>query len=167
VLVCNADPVGREKTDEELKTQTAALAQLGHAMNSLGMKLAVHQHLPEMANDAREFHYVFDHTKPDEVGWCFDVNWVWKGGVVPLDALTQYGNRVQTCHLRQSRDGVWWETLDSGDVDYEAVAKYIKEHNLARRFTVELALEPGTKITRSVVENHLLSRKYVQKVFGA
>ncbi len=166
VIVCNAESVGREKTDEELQTQTATLAQLGDALNSLGMKLALHQHLPEMANDAREFHYIFDHTKPDLVGWCFDVNWVAKGGVLPLDALQQYGNRVATCHLRQSRGGVWWEDLDSGDIDYEAVAKYIKEHHLAQRLTVELAIEPGTKITRSVVENHLLSRQYVRKVFG-
>ncbi len=166
VIVCNADPIGREKTDEELATQTATLTQLGEALNELGLKLAIHQHLPEMANDAREFHYVFDHTKPNVVGWCFDVHWVWKGGVVPLDALRQYGDRLVTWHLRQSRDGVWWEDLDSGDVDYEAIAKYGREHNLLRRLSVELAIEPGTKITRSVIENYRLSREYVRKVFG-
>jgi inosose dehydratase len=165
VLSCNADPIGREKTDEELRTQAAALAQLGQGLNALGMKLAVHQHLPEMANHAREFHYDFDHTDPQIVGWCFDVHWVWKGGLMPLDALQQYGPRVATWHLRQSRDGIWWEDLDTGDIDYAAVAQYAKEHRLARRFSVELALEPGTKITRSVVENHRRSREFVRRVF--
>jgi len=167
VFSCNADPIGREKTDEELKTQAAALADLGAGLNALGMKLGVHQHLPEMANHAREFHYDFDHTKPDEVGWCYDVHWVWKGGIQPLDALKQYGERVVTWHLRQSRDGIWWEDLDTGDIDYAAVATFAREHHLARRFSVELALEPGTQITRSVVENHRLSREFVRKVFGA
>jgi inosose dehydratase len=167
VLSCNADPIGREKTDEELKTQAAGLAELGEGLNALGLKLGVHQHLPEMANHAREFHYDFRHTKPDVVGWCYDVHWVWKGGIMPLDALKEYGERVVTWHLRQSRNGVWWEDLDSGDVDYEAVAKYAKEHNLARRFSVELALESGTKITRSVVENHRRSREFVRRVFEA
>jgi len=166
VISCNAEPVGREKTDEELQTQAAALAQLGDALNQLGMKLAVHQHLPEMANDAREFHYDFDHAKPDAVGWCFDVNWVWNGGVVPLDALKQYGDRVATWHLRQSRDGIWWEDLDTGDIDYAAIAKYAAEHKLAKRYSVELAIEPATKITRSAVENHRRSREFVRKVFG-
>lgn len=84
---------------------------------------------------------------------------------MPLDALKQYGDRVVTWHLRQSRDGVWWEDLDTGDVDYEAVAKYAKEHSLPRRFTIELALEAGTKITRSVLENHRRSREFVRRVF--
>ena len=82
-----------------------------------------------------------------------------------MDALEQYGDRVVTWHLRQSRNGVWWEDLDSGDIDYVAVAKYARDHRLARRFTVELALEPGTRITRSVVENHRRSREYVRRVF--
>jgi inosose dehydratase len=165
VLSCNADPIGREKTDEELKTQAAALTDLGEGLNALGMKLGVHQHLPEMANHAREFRYDFSHTEPGVVGWCYDVHWVWKGGVMPLDALKQYGQRVVTWHLRQSRNGIWWEDLDTGDVDYSAVARYAREHQLPRRFSVELALEPGTKITRSVVENHRRSREFVRRVF--
>jgi inosose dehydratase len=165
VLSCNPDPIGREKTDEELSTQAGALTDLGEGLNSLGMKLGVHQHMPAMANHAREFHYDFRHTKPEVVGWCYDVHWVWKGGVMPLDGLKEYGERVVTWHLRQSRDGIWWEDLDTGDIDYAAVAQYAKEHHLARRFSVELALEPGTKITRSVVENHRRSREFVRRVF--
>ena len=165
VISCNADPIGREKTDEELKTQASALSELGEGLNALGLKLGLHHHMPEMANHAREFHYNFDHTKPDVVGFCYDVHWVWKGGVMPLDALKQYGDRVVTWHLRQSRGGIWWEDLDTGDVDYAAVAKYANAHKLPRRFTVELAIDPGTKITRSVVENHRRSREFVRTVF--
>jgi inosose dehydratase len=165
VISCNADPIGREKTDEELKTQAAALSELGAGLNALGLKLGMHHHMPEMANHAREFHYNFEHTKPAVVGFCYDVHWVWKGGVMPLDALKQYGDRVVTWHLRQSRDGVWWEDLDTGDVDYEAVAQYAKANGLPRRFTVELAIEGATKITRSVVENHRRSREFVRRVF--
>jgi inosose dehydratase len=165
VFSCNPDPIGREKTDKELKTQVAALSEIGKGMKELGMRLAIHQHLPEMANHGREFHFDFDHTRPDEVGWCYDVHWVWKGGIQPLEALRQYGDRVATWHLRQSRDGIWWEDLDTGDIDYSAVAKYARQHDLPRRFSVELALEPGTKITRSVVENHRRSREFVRRVF--
>ena len=166
VISCNADPIGREKTNEELKIQAAALEQLGQGLNKLGMKLGVHHHMPEMANHAREFHYNFRHTQPQDVGFCYDVHWVWKGGVMPLDALREYGDRVVTWHLRQSREGVWWEDLDTGDVDYASVAEYVKSHDLPRRFSVELALENGTKITRTVVENHRRSREFVRKTFG-
>ena len=57
------------------------------------------------------------------------------------------------------------EELDTGDVDYAAVARYAREHRLPRRFTVELALEEGTRITRSAVENHRRSREFVRRVF--
>jgi inosose dehydratase len=167
VISCNADPIGREKTDEELKTQAAALTELGEGLNKLGLKLGLHHHLPEMASKGREFHSTFRQTKPDVVGFCYDVHWVWKGGVMPMDALKEYGERVVTWHLRQSREGVWWEDLDTGDIAYDAIAKYAKEHDLPPRYTVELALEGGTKITRSVVENHRRSREFVRKVFGA
>jgi inosose dehydratase len=164
-ISCNADPIGREKTDEELATQAAALTELGQGLNQLGLKLGIHHHMPEMAKQAREFHYTFRHTPPSVVGFCYDVHWVWKGGVAPKDALREYGDRVVTWHLRQSHNGVWYEELASGDIDYEAVAKFAREHNLPRRFTVELALEGGTKVTRSVVENHRLSREFVRKAF--
>jgi inosose dehydratase len=166
VISCNPDPIGRDKTQEELKTQAAALEELGEGLDALGLKLGVHNHTPEMANQAREFHYNFDHTKPEAVGFCYDVHWVWKGGVQPLDALKQYGRRVVTWHLRQSRQGIWWEDLDTGDIDYAAVAQYARAHQLPRRFTVELALETGTTISRSAIENHRRSREFVRKVFG-
>jgi inosose dehydratase len=165
VLSCNAEPIGREKTEEELMVQAAAWTDLGTGLRSLGMELGIHHHLPEMANHAREFHYNFDHTKSEDVGWCYDVHWVWKGGVPPLEALGQYGERVATWHLRQSRDGIWWEILDTGDIDYAAVAQFAATHHLARRFSVELALEPGTKVTRTAVENHRLSRDFVRRTF--
>jgi len=167
VISCNPSPIGREKTDEELKTQVAALKEFGQGLKELGLKLGVHHHLPEMANNAREFHYNFRNSLPDIVGFCYDVHWVWKGGIQPADALREYGNRVATWHIRQSREGVWWEDLDTGDIDYAAIARYAAEHHLPRRFTVELAIEPKTQITRSAVENHRRSREFIRKVFGA
>jgi inosose dehydratase len=166
VVDCNPDPIGREKTDEELAVQAKALNQLGAGLQRLGLRLGIHNHTPEMANHAREFHYIFHHTDPIVVGLCYDVHWVFRGGLSPADCLKQYGQRIVSWHLRQSREGVWWEDLDTGDIDYGAVARYAKEHQLTAPYTVELALEKGTKITRSVVENHRRSREFVRRVFG-
>lgn len=166
-LSCNVAPIGREKTDDELKTQVAALKDLGQGLKALGVKLGIHHHLPEMAGNAREFHYNFRNTDPAAVGFCYDVHWVWKGGIQPLDVLREYGNRVVTWHIRQSRDGVWWEDLDTGDIDYAAIAQYAAEHKLPRLFTVELAIEAKTVIMRSAIENHRRSREFIRKVFGA
>jgi sugar phosphate isomerase/epimerase len=139
----------------------------GDELQMLGMKLGVHNHTPEMLSGAREFHGNFRETDPKTVGFCYDVDWVFRGGVQPAEALASYGERVVSWHLRQSREKIWWEDLDTGDIDYQAIADHVKEHQLPQVFTVELALEPGTKITRSVVENHARSREFVRRTFSA
>ncbi len=166
IINCNPNPIGRNKTDEELATQAKALTIIGTELTKAGMKFGVHNHTPEMANGAKEFHNNLDQSDPKTVGFCYDVHWVFRGGVAPEDALNQYGSRIVSWHLRQSRDKVWWEDLDTGDVDYAEIAKYAQEHHLPPYYTVELAIEAGTKITRTVVENHALSREFVRSVFG-
>ncbi|MCF7669637.1 MAG: sugar phosphate isomerase/epimerase [Verrucomicrobia bacterium] len=166
ILVCNPDPIDREKTDKELDTQAAALNELGAGLNKLGMRLGIHHHTPAMENKAREFHWNFKNTDSRYVGFCIDVHWMYRGGMAPMKALEQYGDRVVSWHLRQSRDGVWYEVLAEGDIDFKALAGYQRKHGLPRIFTVELALENDTEITRSAFENHKISRQYVKEVFG-
>lgn len=162
----NPAPIGRVKTDQELKTQATALDKLGHELKQMGLKFGIHNHTPEMANGAREFHFNLDQTSPKNVGFCYDVHWVFRGGIQPLDCLRQYGFRVVSWHIRQSRGGIWWEDLDTGDIDYSAVARFAKENHFTAPYSVELALENGTRITRSAIENHRRSREFMRKVFG-
>ena len=49
VISCNADPIGRQKTDAELAMQAASLSELGRGLSRLGLKLGIHHHMPEMA----------------------------------------------------------------------------------------------------------------------
>jgi inosose dehydratase len=166
IINCNPDAVGRVKTDAELNTQAKALQTLGTELRALGMQLGVHHHTPEFANKAKEFHSNFAGTEPKDVGFCYDVHWVFRGGVPPEEALEAYGSRIVSWHLRQSRAKIWWEDLAEGDVDYAAISAYAKKHHLPPLYTVELAIEAGTKITRTVVENHQRSRDFVKEVFG-
>jgi hypothetical protein len=48
-----------------------------------------------------------------------------------------------------------------------AAASVAEKRKLPPYYNVELAIENGTKITRSVVENHRRSRDYVREVFRA
>jgi inosose dehydratase len=133
----------------------------------MGMSLGVNNHTPEMKNGAKEYHANLRDTPASSVGFCYDVHWVFRGVVPPADALRDYGSRIVSWHLRQSREKIWWEDLDTGDIDYASIAAHAKREQLPPVYTVELALEGGTKITRSVVENHRRSRDFVRRVFGA
>jgi inosose dehydratase len=167
VINCDPDSAGREKTDEELQRQVTMLKLLGGGLRQMGLRFGIHHHTPAMRSGAREFHYNFRQSAAGTVDFCYDVHWVYRGGVPPMEALNEYGQRVVSWHLRQSRDQIWCEDLDTGDIDYVAVAAFAKKHQLAPLYTVELALEQGTKMTRTVVENHARSLKYVREVFGA
>ncbi len=68
-LVCNPDPLSREKTDGELKTQASALAQLGSELARIGMTLGLHQHTPEFRSNGREYHFNFKSTSAATVGF--------------------------------------------------------------------------------------------------
>ncbi len=166
IINFNPDPIGRAKTDRELEIQAAALSELGEELKDLGVKLGLHHHTPEMANAGYEFHSNFRRCPADTVGFCYDVHWVYRGGIQPAECLKTYGDRIVSWHLRQSRDQIWWEDLDTGDIDYAAIAAEVKSRKLPQFFTVELAIEGGSKITRTVVENHARSRKFVERVFG-
>jgi inosose dehydratase len=166
IINCNPDPINRAKTDAELKVQAESLNTLGRELQQLGLKLAVHNHTPEMQNGAREFRNNLTATDSKHVGFCYDVNWVFRGGLKPEETLKEFGSRIFSWHLRQSRDGIWTEDLTYGEIDYAWVAKYAREHNLPQIYTIELALEDGTKVTRDAVENHRRSRDYVRRVMG-
>jgi inosose dehydratase len=166
IINFNPDPIGRPKTDRELEIQGEALAELGEELSRMGVRLGIHHHTPELANGGLEFHSNFRHGRPDHVGFCYDVHWVYRGGIAPADALARYGDRIVSWHLRQSRGQTWWEDLDSGDIDFAAIAQEVRVRRLPQFFTVELAIEAGTAITRGVVENHARSRKFVRSVLG-
>ncbi len=166
IINCNPDAIGRNKTAEELGTQARALQTLGEGLETLGLKLGIHHHTPELANEAKEFHSNFQNTPASKVGFCYDVHWVFRGGIKPEAALKDYGSRIVSWHLRQSRRGIWWEDMDTGDIDYGAIARYAKNQLLSPNYTVELALEEGTKLTRNAVDNHRKSLEFVRAIFG-
>jgi inosose dehydratase len=166
IVVMNPDPIGREKTDEELALQSRNLNQLGARLRELGLRLAVHQHDPEMKSEAREWYHILHHTDDDKVFFCLDLHWVYRGGQDPYRLLRDAGKRTIDLHLRNSVDGVWAQDLGEGDIDYGRVEKILDEIGYEGSLTVELAYEKGTKTTRALGANLGRSREFVRRTFG-
>ncbi len=166
LVIHNPLPLNREKTDQELAVQAENLNRLGAALNELGIRLAVHSHEPEMRHGAREWYYMLRHTNPDQVGVCLDLHWVLRGGQDPCRLLQDAGKRVLDLHLRNSRGGVWSESLGDGDIDYGRIGAILKRIGYQGFYTVELAYESKTPHARSLAEDLQRSREYVQRVLG-
>ncbi len=159
-------PKGARKTDDELAIQAGNVNRLGEQLRGRGMKLFVHHHDPEMKEDAREWRHLLRNTDPKLMWVCMDTDWVLRGGQDVLALLKECQGRLGSMHLRNSRDNVWLESLEAGQVDYPAVATYLKKNGFTGYLVVELYYAKETKVTRSIEENLRLSRLYAEKVFG-
>lgn len=172
ITVVNPTPLsGQSKSDRQLATQARGMTELGRRLNELGVTLAYHFHAPAWQDNGREFHHVMNETDPKFVKLCLDTHWVYRGtgdNVEPVYEVTErYGSRVAELHLRQSRDGVWTETLCAGDIDYRRVAASLVSRDIRPLLVVEQAVEAGTPDTMDAVESHRRSRAYAEEVFGA
>lgn len=157
---------GRQrKTDAELETQTHAIGVLGRRLAEQGLRLLVHEHAPELSEDAREWRHMLRGTDARHVGICLDVHWVLRGGLDPMTLLAEAGSRVGSLHLRNARGGIWLEELAGGDVDYRKVAEHLRRNGYQGWLVVELAWENSTVITRGLTENLRRSREWAERVF--
>jgi inosose dehydratase len=159
-------PAAAQKTDAELNTQARALNTLGRFLKDDGFELRVHHHTPELVANAREWRHILHNTDPQYVALCLDLDWVQQGGLKPLDLLREAGPRVREIHLRNSRDKLWLEALEAGDIDYGEIAAYLKQSALKPLLVVELAYRDNTLVTRPLGEDLRLSRIFAEQVFG-
>jgi len=159
-------PRGERKADAELDLQARNLNRLGAELHKQGVQLMVHHHTPELVDNAREWRFQLQHTDPQLVSCCVDVDWAVRGGQAPLAFLREVGKRLASLHLRNDQQGVWMEEFGAGDIDYSKIADYLKEIGFSGYLVVELAYEKGTRITRSLEEDLRLSHVYAEEIFG-
>lgn len=175
IFVTNPSPIrwgGPEnKSDAELRQQARALDRLGAGLRALGITLAYHNHDIELRLGAREFHHMLSATDPQNVGFCLDAHWVYRGcgnsQVALFDTVERYGSRIVELHLRQSREGIWTEVFTAeGDIDYPRLARWLKDHRLRPHLVLEQALEDGSPHTLDAVEAHRRSLAQARAVFA-
>jgi len=167
-IVNNPDPKPKDepKTDAELGVQAESLNRMGLTLARNGFELRIHHHTPQLENNAREWRHILQHTDPEYVHICVDVDWAYQGGFEPISFLQEVGNRLREIHVRSARNKLWLEDLEDSDIDYSKVAEYLRGNSLHPLIVVELAYRPNTVITRSLEEDLRLSRLYAEKVFG-
>ena len=167
-VVTNPDPKPGQarKTDDELAVEARSLNRIGQALRGQGYELRVHHHTPQLVENAREWRYILIHTEPRNVALCVDLDWVHQSGLVPLDILREGGDRVHEIHVRNSKNKLWLESFEDGDIDYRPIAAYLAKQKLKPLVVVELAYRENTPITRSLAEDLRSSRIYAERIFG-
>lgn len=173
ILVTNPSPIrwgGPEnKSDAQLVEQAANLDRLGAALAARGIRLAYHNHDIELREGAREFHHMLTATNPENVKFCLDAHWVYRGcgnsEVALFDAVEHYHERIIELHLRQSRDGVWSEVFSmDGDIDYHRLFHRLHQAGIQPLLVLEQAVEADSPHTLDAVTAH---KKGIQNLAAA
>lgn len=175
IIVTNPSPIkwggAENKTDEQLITQAESLDSLGAELRKLGMTLAYHNHDIELRNGGREFHHMLTATNPENVKFCLDVHWVFRGcgdsQVALFDALEHYGSRIVELHIRQSRGGKWSEVFTAeGDIHYPRLVGWLAKHQIKPLLTLEQCIEGGSPNTTTGVKAHKAGKANARTVFS-
>src|SRR3954468_2960702 len=119
-IVNNPDPKPNDvpKTDAELPVHAESLNRMGRRLAGNGFQLRVHHHTPQLENDAREWRHILQHTDPEYVHICVDVDWAYEGGFEPISFLREAGSRLREIHVRSARNKVWLEGLEDSGIYY-------------------------------------------------
>ncbi|MXZ21847.1 MAG: TIM barrel protein [Caldilineaceae bacterium SB0665_bin_25] len=162
----NPQPIGARKTDEMLTVQAQGFARLGAALRREGLRLVVHHHLPELAENGRELRHLLEHTDAGDVGLTVDADWMCRGGQDAKAWIREFASRLEIVELRSSRRGIWDETLGDGEPDCREMAQVLNEVSFDGWLMVELAREEGTPHTVDLVQAHAHSLQYAREIFG-
>jgi inosose dehydratase len=173
IVVTNPSPIkwgGPElKNDAELSVQAKSMEKLGIELKKKGLTLAYHTHDVELRAGAREFHHILQNTSPENVSFCFDIHWVYRGSsdsqVAVFDVLKMYGSRVVELHIRQSVSGVWSETFGTGDIDYQRFANELKTMKMRPHLVIEQCVEAKTPNTMDGRQAHIRDLAMIKEIF--
>ena len=174
IIVTNPSPIqwggSQNKSDEQLRTQARSLDQLGAQLRKQGQQLAYHNHDIELREGARELHHMLASTDSQNVKFCLDAHWIFRGcgnsEVAMFDVAHLYKDRIVELHLRQSHDGVWDEAFGSGDIDYNQLAQMLLDLETPPLLVLEQAVEGKTPNTMDAVQAHTIGREAAQKTFA-
>jgi len=174
IIVTNPSPIqwggSAVKSDSELLEQSANLERLGKELRKLDMTLAYHTHDTEMLAGAREFHHMLQNTSPENVSFCFDVHWMYRGSqnsqVAVFNTLKMYGNRIVELHIRQSVNDIWSETFGNGDIDYVRFVKELGNSKIRPHLVIEQCVEDKSPNTMRAVAAHMADLAEVKRIFN-
>ena len=151
-LVVNPVPIDWnaeiDKSDEQLGVQLDAIRALGAAVGRSGVRVAYHTHSSEMRASARELHHMLLNTTNEDMTWCLDADWLYRGSgmsrLAVYDLTALYADRISMVHIRQSINGVWTDAAAEGDLDYPKIAATIDAAGGSPLLVAEqIANDPG------------------------
>ena len=113
------------------------LNRAGKRCQQLGVRLSIHNHQHEVRHNAEELRRLLAGTAPEAVSLLLDVGHIHNNEISVNDFVREYSERINGFHLRDRRGGK--EVLmGTGDVDFTALGKVLREAGWSGWFIVEV-----------------------------
>jgi inosose dehydratase len=96
---------GPAANPDQLKTKIEALNEAGRFAQSVGLRLAYHNHWWEFQSEIGEIEALYTQTDPATVSFLLDAGHAYRGGANVPDFLRQHEKRIIALHFRDYRDG--------------------------------------------------------------
>ncbi len=83
-----------------------------------------------------------------------------------FDIVKLYGKRIVEVHLRQSKNGIWTEVFEDGDIDYRRLVKELKKLDIKPHLVLEQCIEKESTNTTNAIDAHRKGLAYTKQLFG-
>ena len=168
---------GMLNTDEEWKSFTTGLNELGKIARARGMKLAFHHHMGTCIQTIAETDRLMAETDPENVFLNYDCGHFYFAGEDPVEALKKYIGRTAHIHLKDIRPNVLQRVHDEklsfltavkqgvftvpgdkeGCIDFPSLFEVIKESNYQGWIVLEAEQDPAVA---NPLEYAIIARKF-------
>jgi sugar phosphate isomerase/epimerase len=122
-IVASTVPLPTQLPDADLRRLADTLGALGRALRAVGVHLVYHNHVAEIAEDARVLAMLVAECAPEELMLGADLGWMAHAGMPIGDFLARFGTRLAYAHVRDvtaTRAGGFTE-VGRGILDHTAI----------------------------------------------
>ncbi len=138
--------------------RSAQLNRTGRMCQSLGLRLAVHNHGQQAANNGAEIREILRSTDPAAVWLCFDAAHAQGAGMQVLPFVREYAGRITALHLRDVRGDKEVE-MGAGEFDFRGLGRLLAEKRWTGWAIVEINRVAGVSSRERVRKARLHLRK--------
>ena len=174
---------GMLTTDEEWKSFTTGLNELGKIARARGMKLAFHHHMGTCIQTIAETDRLMAETDPENVYLNYDCGHFYFAGEDPVEALKKYIGRTAHIHLKDIRPNILQRVHDEklsfltavkqgvftvpgdkeGCIDFPSLFEVIKESDYQGWIVLEAEQDPAVA---NPLEYAQIARKFFKNLTG-
>ena len=172
-VVCPMLPKSMWNSLDSFKQAADQFNKWGEQVNSLGMKLAFHNHNYEFKKFGNTTGYdtLVANTDPKLVSFEMDCYWVTQAGRDPVQMMEKLGNRVRMLHLKDRKPGFptsqqlndaasHFTEVGNGSIPWEKVLQ------TAKKVGVEHYYVEQDKCDKPPIESLAISYKYLKPLFA-